>query len=279
MDSQKLKYFESLGMEKDPFSMESDPVFFYPTGEHMGGLRRLELSLRMNGGINLVLGDSGVGKTMLLKVIHESFGERNNNLILRTVRATGSTSEYQFLRTLCEVLEIGSACRSIPECQNAVHDHLFRKKIEEGIQVVLLIDEGQELTTAEMKVLSGILEFEFDGSQFLHMVIFGGFGLLSRLDKLQKPDGRTGLKYVLNPLDLEELKEVIFHRLKVAGYHRSNELFDDQALHEIWRFSGGNLLKANMICNHSLVSMTIRENRIVGPETVRSVTKQWRNRK
>ncbi len=259
--------------------MEPDPAFFYPTAEHMGGIRRLELSLRMNGGIHLVLGDSGVGKTMLLKVFQESFGEQKNNLILSTVQATGSTSEYQFLRTLCEALEIGTSCRSIPEYQNGIHDYLFRKKIEEGIQVVLLIDEGQELTKEEMRVLSGILEFQFDGSQFLRMVIFGGFGLLNRLDKLQTSGDRADLKYVLNPLDLEELKEVIFHRLKVAGYHGPNELFDDQALHEIWRFSGGNLLKANMICNHALVSMTIRENRIVGPETVRSVTKQWRNRK
>lgn len=272
----QLKYFEKLGMDRDPFGTSADPRFFYPTPEHMGCIHRLEVSFRKTGGVTIILGDPGAGKTMLMKVIYRQLGARKGDFITGAFSRPDFSSEYQFLGMLSKTFEIETCCGSTVEYRNALHDFLFRKTIEEGKRVVLMIDKGQDLTRSGLKVLKGLLGYQFDGIRLFHLVIFSRMELVEQIRRLEGFDELVSLSYTINPLDPDEMKEVILHRLQVAGYGNSRELFDDLALHEIWQFSRGNPLKANVMCNNSLVSMTIREARIVGPETVRSVARNWR---
>jgi type II secretory pathway predicted ATPase ExeA len=276
VENREIKYFEKLGMQKEPFATDADQGFFYPIPEQMGCIRRLQTSLRMNGGLNLILGEPGVGKTMLAKITGEHFAAREESFVFRSIPELHIRSEYQFLKMLWDTFEIETPCRSTIEYRNAIDDFLFRQMIEEGKRIVLIVDEGHELKRPGIKVLMDLLDYRFDRSRLFHLVIFGRIELLERIRKWRRFEELINLVYTINPLDLDEMKEVIHHRLKVAGCRNSNELFDDLALHEVWRFSGGNPLKAIVMCYHSLMSMTMRDNSIVGPETVISVARNWR---
>ena len=58
-----MSYFNQLGLQKEPFSSSPDPDFFYPSLEYKECMQRLELSIRLKRGLNLILGDVGLGKT------------------------------------------------------------------------------------------------------------------------------------------------------------------------------------------------------------------------
>ncbi len=263
-------------MEREPFAADADTGFFYPTPEHMGCLRRLQTSLRMNGGVNLILGEPGAGKTMVAKIAGDHVASREDNFVFRTIPSLDIRSEYQHLKILWDTFEIETPCRSTVEYRNAIGDFLFRQMIEEGKRIVLIVDEGHELKRPGIKVLMELLDYRLDRSRLFHLVIFSRIELLERVRKWRGFEELINLVYTINPLELDEMKEVIHHRLKVAGCRNSNELFDDLALHEVWRFSGGNPLKAIVMCYRSLISMTMRDNGIVGPETVISVARNWR---
>jgi len=270
-----VKYYESLRLKKDPFAAEPDPEFFFPTRDYAWCIRRIELSLHMRGGIDVILGESGVGKTALARVLIDRLQARRKNSIVKLLPRPDSGSEFKFLQQICRALDIGAKYRTRLECRQAIHDYAFRSVIEEGKTLVLVIDDGERLSTGNIEVLGELLRCQFDGSGLMNVVMLGRTGLLDKITGSGSRDIRVDLVYTINPLDPDDLKEYIFHRLRKAGCGNVEMLFDDMAVNEIWCFSRGNPLKANSMCCHSLISMKERNVDIVSPETVRMVARNW----
>ena len=276
MNGHSVKIFESLGIAGNPFSEEAEIAYFFPTREHTECIQRIEMALQMNSGLSLILGEVGVGKTMMTKVVEHHFGKRKGSVTIRTIPRPSHTTEYRLLQALWKTFDIAVPCSTVHEYRDAIHDFLFRRVVEEGKNILLVVDDGEELQPAGLKVLRGILEYQFHGARFLHIVVFSRMELMERIRRAGSFDEFIVLKYTINPLSPDELKEVIFHRLKVAGNKDSRKLFDDPALFEIWRLSKGNLSTAGTLCSRSLLSMAMRNSEIVGVETVRSVARNWR---
>jgi general secretion pathway protein A len=266
-----VKYYERLGMHRDPFSDDTDPALFFPTREHTGFLQRLEMSLGYPGGIHLVLGEPGVGKTIVRNIIHDRLAGRREDCLAFGYSSGDFSSGFLFLREVCRSLEIEATFRSVVECRNAIHDTLFRKVIEEGQTIALILDDGDRISTNGMGVLADLMNFRFGEIRLLHLVLFGRLELLERIHRRRAFDTCRNLQYVINTLDLDGLRDVVHHRLKVAGCEAGHTLFDERALREIWSFSRGNPREAIRMCRRSLESLAFRAGRIVGPETVRSV--------
>jgi len=57
-----MEYYELIGLNKEPFSMAPEPEFYYQSKSHGECLDRLEISLRLNRGLNVVIGGIGTGK-------------------------------------------------------------------------------------------------------------------------------------------------------------------------------------------------------------------------
>jgi general secretion pathway protein A len=278
METREVKYYESLGMTKDPFSTATDPEFFYPTREHAECILRIERSICSGGGINLILGDPGIGKTMLKRVMQRQFHTRMDDFMVKEIMKPDFPSEYIFLQELFELFEVDARYRSTVEYRNAIDDCLFRKVVEDGKEVVLMIDEGQKLNSFNLNVLQKLLKYQLDGFPLIHLVIFGRMTFLENVWKCADFDDSIDLKYTINPLDPEELKDVIEYRLKIAGYTGTHPLFDDPALHEIWSLGRGNPLKASIVCRDSLISMSMRDSNMVDTGIVRSVLNDWETR-
>ncbi|MBW2333990.1 MAG: transposase, partial [Deltaproteobacteria bacterium] len=68
-----MDYFKILNFKKEPFSNSPDPEFFFESLEHLGCLQKLELSLRLRRGLNVVIGDVGTGKTTLCRQLIRKF--------------------------------------------------------------------------------------------------------------------------------------------------------------------------------------------------------------
>jgi len=60
-----MDYYKILDFQKEPFSNTSDPRLFYHSRQHLEILQKLEISIRLKRGLNLVMGDVGTGKTTL----------------------------------------------------------------------------------------------------------------------------------------------------------------------------------------------------------------------
>ena len=82
---------------------------------------------------------------------------------------------------------------------------------------------------------------------------------------------RISFKYTLNPLGLEETKEMINFRIKKAGYNAPLPLFLDDAVADIHAFAKGYPRKITMICHKALKALLMRNKLAVDRDVVREI--------
>ena len=61
-------YWQFYDLIQDPFSLTPDPACFFPNPHHEDALATLIDSLQKHQGMGVLLGDAGLGKTLLLHV-------------------------------------------------------------------------------------------------------------------------------------------------------------------------------------------------------------------
>ena len=262
-----MSYFNELGLKEEPFSTSPDPNFFYQSREHGSALRRLEIAVRLKRGMSLILGDVGVGKTTLSRILMQSF-HNENNFIFHMILNPNYKSEFQFLSSLAKRFGVDGDLRSSMDCQDAIERYLFQKGVEEEKTVVLLIDEGQKLSLSFLEVLRTLLNYETNKCKLLQLIIMAQLELLPKIKHVRNFTDRISLKYIINPLGKEDTKKLILFRLEQAGLDNFRDVFTDDAIDEIYKYSLGYPRRIALLCHDTLENLIIEGKKIVDKEFV-----------
>lgn len=265
-----MSYFKTLGLQREPFSTSPDPDFFFRSASHNSALKRLEISIRLRRGLNLILGDVGTGKTTLLRTIIQSFGQENN-YIFHMMLDPGYKSEFQFLLSLVKMFGITPSFKSTMDFKEALERYLFQKCIEEKKTIVLLIDEGQKLSLENVEALRTLLNFETNEHKLLQLVIMSQLEFLPRIKRVRNFDDRIALKYTINTFDELETKEMINFRLNQAGLNKENGLFSNEAISLIHNHAQGYPRRISMFCHNCLEEAVMNDRLFVDAKLVEEV--------
>lgn len=267
-----MSYYRILGLEKEPFSSSPDPAFFYESQEHRAALMRLMVEIRLRRGLSIILGDVGTGKTTLSRKLFSLLKERDD-IIFHIILDPTYDTEQLFLDSLIRTfkLTIGADSPTILDYKEAIKNYLFQKGVEENKTVVLLIDEAQKLNMLSLEILRVLLNYETNEYKLLQLVILSQMELLPQIRQIKNLWDRVNLKYVLNPLDEEETKEMIGFRLKVAGYESGPEFFTDEAIREIYRYTQGYPRRIAMFCHNALKALVMENKPVVDAGLIRDL--------
>lgn len=270
---------EFLGLAREPFSTSPDPEFFYRSIAHQSALQRLESSVRSKRGLSLILGDVGTGKTTLCRTLLQSL--ETDEFVLHMILNPKYDSEFQFLNALCRICHVTPAFRSSLDCLEAIQGYLIQKGIEEGKTVVLLIDEGQNLTTPIVENLRTLLNFETNQFKLLQLVIMAQMEFLPRISRMKNFMDRVAVKYVINPFGLEETRSMIQYRLQKAGYFGSG-LFTDGAIEAIYHRTQGYPRQVTILCHNVLETLAMKRSSVadagIVEETIREMEPDYEKR-
>jgi general secretion pathway protein A len=255
-----MDYFKILNLNKEPFSNSPDPDFFFHSRQHLDCLQKLELSLLLRRGLNVIIGDVGTGKTTLCRQLIRRFSQKKEvetHLILDPHVLNAS----EFLATVTEMFTgkkppVGSHEWQIKE---QIKRYLFHKGVDNNKTVVLIIDEGQKIPTFCLEILREFLNFETNEYKLLQIVIFAQKEFEGTIRKYPNFADRINLYHSLKPLSFRDTRLMIKYRLeKSSNSQKKMRLFTLPALWSIYRITAGYPRRIINLCHQSILSMIIQ---------------------
>lgn len=261
-------YASFYQLKKKPFQLNPDPEFFFNSAVHRRALAYLRYGLTQGEGFVVVTGVPGTGKTMLVKELFETLRDEN---IVAGVMVTSQVGADDTLRIISATFGLsydGDAKAVL--LKNL--EGFFKHKASEGKRVLLIVDEAQNLPLQSLEELRMLLNFELDGRPIFQVFLLGQEELRLTLQggKMEQVRQRVAATYHLRPLEQEETREYILHRLTTAGWNRDPE-FTDAAFEEIYTYSGGIPRLINTLCDRLLLYGYLEELHDLDVESVRLV--------
>jgi len=255
-----MDYFSILNLNKEPFSNSPDPDYFFHSNQHVGCLQKLELSLRLRRGLNVVIGDVGTGKTTLCRQLIRKFKddtEIETHLILDPYFST----PHEFLFTVAEMLGTEKPDTGDDDYQlkEQIKQCLFKKGVDEKRTIVLIIDEGQKIPEFCLELLREFLNYETNDYKLLQIAIFAQKEFEKILEQRANFADRINLYHRLEPMSFKDTRLMIQFRLnQSSAVAQKLAVFTYPALWAIYRATQGYPRKIVNLCHRSILTMIIQ---------------------
>jgi len=268
-------YLQYFGLNEAPFSITPDPAFVYLSAAHRDALAHLMYGVGQggSGGFVQLTGEVGTGKTTLCRCLLEQVPEDTQVALVLNPFMT----PRELLATICE--ELGIATAGISDSSKALVDGLNAYLLEQharGRRVVVVIDEAQNLSPEALEQVRMLTNLETAKDKLLQMVLLGQPELRQLLQRqdLRQLAQRITARYHLAPLNRDETRAYVLHRMQVAGAPRNP--FRRSALRALYQRSGGIPRLINIIADRSLASAYAREKAYVDARTVSAAAQEVR---
>ena len=260
-------YLEHYGLAEPPFSITPDPRFVFLSERHRDALAHLLFGIDKGGGGGFVqlTGEVGTGKTTLSRLLLEQLPEHARVALVLNPRLTPT----ELLETICEELHVGIEGRrgSNKALVDALNAHLL-EAYAQGLRVVLVIDEAQNLPVEALEQVRLLTNLETDTQKLLQVILLGQPELRDMLARpeLRQLAQRITARYHLTPLGPTETEAYLRHRWSVAGGTRLP--FDRGALQRLHARSGGVPRLLNVIAERCLLAGYARDLPVIDAATV-----------
>ncbi|MFH1876340.1 MAG: AAA family ATPase [Candidatus Omnitrophota bacterium] len=271
-----MSYYKVLGFDKEPFSTSPDPDFFYLSKEHETALTNILIELRLKRGLSVILGDVGTGKTTLSRKLIQELKSRDD-FVFHMVLDPSFDDEQLFLTSLARNFEIASVQQpgaTVLDLREALERFLFQKGVNEHKTITLIVDEAQKLSDGSLELLRVLLNYETNEYKLLQLILLGQLELYSRIMGIANFFDRISFKYTLNPLDINETREMIEFRVRQAGYKANMYIFLDDAIREIHQHTRGYPRRVTMLCHKALKSLVLKNKFVIDAEIIRELIQE-----
>ncbi len=259
-------YESFYGLNGKPFSLLPDPNFLFLSKKHSIALSLLEYSLTEQAGITVLTGEIGCGKTTLVKhLLGEQQHTSNIAYIYNTHESMGEIMPW-----ILNAFSIASSASGKVEMFNDFNRYL-QKNYAQGKKSILIVDEAQNLTMESLEELRLLSNVNIGMQQLLQLILVGQPELSQTLrnKKLEQFSQRVTMDYFITPLDLQEIKQYIEHRLKVVD--GNPKLFSSEAIGVIAYYSRGVPRLINIICDMALIYGFAEQEAQISVDTIREV--------
>ena len=265
-------YKAFFGLTESPFSISPNPKFLYMSERHTEALAHLNYGLREGGGFVLLTGEVGTGKTILCRILLNQIDARIKTAFI----LNPSFSQIQLLQLITKDLGIPFPAKKNNKLEliTALNQFLI-DETGKGHNVAVIIDEAQNLNIHQLEQIRLLSNLETEKDKLLQIILVGQPELLEKLKKpsLRQLNSRVGVRYHIQPLERDEVKRYIAHRLRVAGAAPSLR-FTEDAIDTIYTCSKGTPRLINIICEHALLAGFVNDTWTISNEIIQTAVKE-----
>ncbi len=256
-----------------PFQLNPDPRFYFESSQHRRAMAFVQYGLHQAEGFIVVTGEVGAGKTTLLRNVIAQLDPE------RVVAAHLVSTQLDAEDTLRMVAaSFGVRTKDQPKAELLLSlEALLAAHTKSGRRCLLIVDEAQNLTQRAVEELRMLSNFQLGTHALLQTFLVGQpeFRLILQSAEMAQLCQRVIAACHIGPLNLDETRQYIEHRLKQVGWRNSPVLLPDAyaAIHEA---SGGVPRRINLLCDRLLLSGYLSETNTFNAQTVAEVSAEIR---
>ncbi|MFH2218126.1 MAG: AAA family ATPase [Pseudomonadota bacterium] len=242
-------YNNFFGFKERPFTLVPNPAYLFLSKSHENALAHLSYALTHGDGFVEITGEVGTGKTTLCRAFLENLDENTVSAYIFNPKLDA----LQLIRAINDEFGIPSDADNIKDLIDTLNSFLISKN-SAGKNVILLIDEAQNLTEEVLEQLRLLSNLETTRKKLIQIILVGQPELGEKLDsyELRQLSQRITLNCQLVPLNYQEVKEYIRHRIHIAS-RKPGVNFTPGAYRAIYRYSRGIPRLINIACDRALL--------------------------
>ena len=244
-------YETYYGFNGKPFQLNPDPTFFYGSRQHRRAMAYLEYGVHQNEGFIVVTGEVGAGKTTIVRNLLAKLDPEQvvaGNLVSTQLDADDT------LRLVAS--SFGLRTKDVEKSDLLLALEAFLVSLcQEGKRALLIVDEAQNLTPRAVEELRMLSNFQLETHALLQSFLVGQpeFRRTMQSPHMLQLRQRVIAACHVGPMDMDETRGYIEHRLKCVGW-TGNPRFEPDAYEAIYRATGGLPRRINAVCDRLLLS-------------------------
>ena len=260
-------YLQHFGLSEPPFSITPNPRFVFLSEQHRDALAHLLYGITQGGGGGFVqlTGEVGTGKTTLCRLLLEKLPENVRvSLVLNPM-----LSPVELIESICEELHlpVKSKRGKLKPLLDTLN-HFLLDAYAQGLRVVLIIDEAQDLSEAALEQVRLLTNLETPTQKLLQILLLGQPELRDVLAKpeLRQLAQRVTARYHLTSLSAEETDSYLRHRFAVGGGQKFP--FSKLAVRKIHQRADGIPRLINVIAERALLAAYVHQQHAISERLV-----------
>src|SRR5919199_1913889 len=198
-------YLQHFQLKEFPFHTSPDSRFLYLADSVNETLQKCLYMVTHRVGPVYATGPIGTGKTTLSKRLQEQLEQQPEQYRIASLIIPPKLSVNALLRMMMDEFGVKTE-RSYDGCLKNLAAWLVERH-KEGIKPVVIMDEAQNLTPTNLKLLHFLLNYETDREKLIQLVLFGQSELANRIERFAELKSRmypAGLA-ALNRKDTEDM--------------------------------------------------------------------------
>lgn len=222
-----------------------------------------------HGGFSVIVGNPGVGKSVLREHL-EKLGKERNTVVI---------SFSQTMHTYLHILRQLAQAMQIEASQNELEKELIQAAFRHSQSqktLYIVIDEAHLLDIMVLRKLRLLFE-RFPKKH--NLILLGHPELLYRLTMMCNEDIKSRISYSKQILPMNDIALTEFIVAELAAVGLGANTFDEAAIQVILRAVQGNLRLCRNLCYASLIATCIAQQRICTVSHVNAALQQphWRS--
>jgi general secretion pathway protein A len=264
-------YEAFYGFKEPPFNLTPDPKFLFMTPNQREALAYLTYGVQERKGFLVLTGEVGVGKTLIVRTLLDQFGDSVETAIVMNAMLTFK----QLLGMALIDFGLPLPGQGKVEMLLAFQQFLLRLR-DQNRNAVLVIDEAQNLSPTSLEEFRLLSNLETSTQKLIQIVLVGQPELKEVLNahRLRQLRQRIPGIWDLKALEPKGVGEYMDHRIRVASGERNGGVFNESAVEEVVKYSGGIPRVINVVCDRALLIGYVYDRQKIGADIVKTAIEE-----